>query len=50
MDQRQAPPEDRLWVSLGTYEFEAGASAAVEISNAGTEGYVIADAVQWLAK
>ncbi|MDF1740232.1 MAG: FAD-dependent oxidoreductase [Verrucomicrobiales bacterium] len=35
---------------LGTFTFEAGATASVTISNAGTDGYVVIDAVQWLAE
>jgi len=50
VNEREAPPIDHLWISLGTFEFEAGATASVEISNEGTEGYVIVDAVQWLAR
>jgi hypothetical protein len=46
VNQRQAPPLDGLAVSLGTFEF--GDSAVVEVSNAGTDGYVIIDAVQFL--
>lgn len=34
------------WVSLGTYPFNAGISGSVTISNGGTSGYVIADAVR----
>ncbi|NBR43104.1 MAG: xanthan lyase, partial [Verrucomicrobia bacterium] len=32
----------------GTFEFAAGKDSWVEIGNAGTDGYVIVDAVQWL--
>jgi hypothetical protein len=32
---------------LGTWNLKAGANT-VEISNAGTDGHVIIDAVQWL--
>ncbi len=48
VDQRATPPLDGLWVSLGVYEFTAGQPAAVVVSNAGANGYVIIDAVQWL--
>ena len=50
MNQRQPPPIDGLFLSLGTYDFTAEQPAAVVISNAGTDGYVVIDAVQWLAK
>ena len=45
-DQRQAthPP---MWSSLGTFDFAQG-DTFVTISNAGTQGYVIADAVQFV--
>lgn len=34
------------WFTLGTYDFNAGASS-VTFSNAGTLGYVVADAIRW---
>ncbi|MBM3823756.1 MAG: DUF1553 domain-containing protein [Verrucomicrobia bacterium] len=49
LDQRQEPPIDRLFVSLGEFEFEAGTNGAVVVSNAGTRGSVVADAVQFLS-
>ncbi|MEZ5944173.1 MAG: FAD-dependent oxidoreductase [Planctomycetaceae bacterium] len=45
VDQRKKPPIDDITVSLGTFDF--GDEAVVEVSNAGTDGYVIADAVQF---
>lgn len=36
------------WVSLGTYPFDAGTLGSVEISNAGTDGFVMADAVKFI--
>jgi hypothetical protein len=48
INQRKAPREDGLWHPLGEYSFETGGRAAVEISNAGANGHVIADAVQFL--
>ncbi len=41
--QGEAPFHD-----LGTFEFPAGKDSWVEITNAGTNGHVIVDAVQWL--
>jgi len=35
------------WYYLGTYTFNAGTSGNVVVSNAGTDGYVIADAVRF---
>jgi hypothetical protein len=48
VDQRKTPPIDKLWVSLGKYEFSGDKPAAVEIGNAGADGHVILDAVQFL--
>ena len=48
VDQRQTPPIDGLFVSLGTFDFTADQPAAIELSNTGTDGYVVIDAVQWL--
>jgi hypothetical protein len=48
VDQKQKPEVDGLLHVLGTFRFEAGKSGYVEISNAGTNGHVIIDAVQWL--
>jgi FAD dependent oxidoreductase len=44
VNQRTTPPIDGLWLSLGTFENPA----EVVISNEGTDGFVIIDAVQWL--
>jgi hypothetical protein len=49
VDQREPGKIDGIAVSLGEFEFAAG-PAEVRVSNAGTDGYVIIDAVQWLAK
>jgi hypothetical protein len=48
VNQRQAPAIDKLWHSLGTYEFTADAPGSVLINNEGTDGFVIVDAVQFL--
>ncbi|MGI9472209.1 MAG: DUF1553 domain-containing protein [Rubripirellula sp.] len=37
-----------MWTSLGTFRFSSEMDAVVTMSNAGTSGYVIADAVQFL--
>ena len=50
VDQRKAPPIEKMFVSLGEYEFAAGRPGAVVVSNRGTNGYVIIDAVQVVAK
>ena len=38
----------RSAVLYGSFEFSAGQAGWVEIGNAGTDGHVIVDAVQWL--
>ena len=48
IDQRKKPAIDELLVSVGTFRFEKGKTGHVEISNAGTDGYVVIDAVQWV--
>jgi hypothetical protein len=47
VNQRSAPPIDKLFVSLGKFKFAGDAPAVVMVSNAGTDGHVIADAVQF---
>jgi hypothetical protein len=36
--------------SLGTYHLEAGDAVTIKVSNEGTDGYVIVDAVQLVKK
>jgi hypothetical protein len=48
VNQRIAPRIDRTYHSLGTYRFEAGKQGVVTITNAGTDGHVIVDAIQFL--
>lgn len=38
------------WVLLGTYAFNAGVSGTVTIGTTGTNGYVVADAVRFVAQ
>jgi len=35
------------WVPLGSYTFNAGTAGSVTIGNAGTDGFVIADAIRF---
>jgi len=49
VDQKQKPKGQDGLHSLGVFTFGAGKAGYVEISNQGTKGHVIADAVQWLA-
>ncbi len=48
MNQKTAPV-DPPFVSIGKFAFKAGKSGYVEIRNDGADGYVVADAVQWIA-
>ncbi|MEM7457367.1 MAG: DUF1549 domain-containing protein, partial [Planctomycetota bacterium] len=48
VNQSQKPSIDNLFVSLGTYRFEADNVAAVTVSNEDADGVVIVDAVQFL--
>jgi hypothetical protein len=46
INQRRRPKIDNLFHSLGGYPFEVDQEYAIQISNDGTDGYVIVDAVQ----
>ena len=48
VDQRKEPPIDGRFISLGTFQFTADKPAIVTVTNQGTKGYVVIDAVQWL--
>jgi len=48
VNQRKAPKIGKLFQSVGIYEFSAGRSGSVTISNTDADGITIADAVQWL--
>ncbi len=48
LDQTKPGKIDGVWVSLGVFDLNAGETSAVEISNAGADGYVVVDAVQFL--
>lgn len=47
LDQRKTPIKP-MWASLGTFAFDAASGATVTLSNEGTSGYVIADAVAFI--
>ena len=49
VDQKKTPTLEKAFVSLGTYTFEAGKAGSVEISNKDVDGFVIADAVVFVA-
>ena len=46
VNQRQKPEINGLFHSLGRFELDAGGATTITISNAGTDGYVVVDAVQ----
>ncbi len=48
VDQTVAPPIEGRWVSLGTFRFEKDGAGYAMVSNEGTSGHVIADAMQFL--
>lgn len=50
VDQRKSPPLDDVFISLGTFEFAVDRPAVVVVTNSNTDGYVIIDAVQWIAE
>ena len=50
VDQRKTPAIDERFHRLGRFDFTADQPAIVTISNAGTDGYVVIDAVQWVLK
>lgn len=49
VNQRQAPGKPPF-ASLGVFSLPAGEAGYVEVTAEGTDGHVIADAVQWLPK
>ncbi|MGN6137221.1 MAG: DUF1549 domain-containing protein [Aureliella sp.] len=48
VDQQAPPPIDQVWFPLGEFRFEKDGQAFVLVSNEGSNGHVIADAVQFL--
>ena len=48
LNQKQKPSVDGLLEPVGIFRFAAGKLGYVEITNTGTTGYVVIDAVQWL--
>lgn len=48
VNQEETPSIEKLFRPLGKYRFAAGKQGAVVVSNAGTTGYVIVDAVRWV--
>ena len=50
VDQSKVPSIRKTFHSLGVFRFAAGAAGSVLLSTAGTSGYVIADAVQFVPR
>ncbi|MCA9136642.1 MAG: FAD-dependent oxidoreductase [Planctomycetales bacterium] len=48
VNQRETPPIDGTFISLGKYRFDENQSAAVVISNRSTDGYVVVDAIRFV--
>lgn len=48
LNERNTPPIEASFVSLGTFDFAEGKPAAVVVTNAGADGFVVVDAVQWV--
>jgi hypothetical protein len=48
LNQRKKPSVDELLEPVGAFRFEKGRAGYVEIGNAGTDGFVVIDAVQWI--
>lgn len=48
VNQKQTPPIDGRWISLGKYRFEKGDQWYVMLSTKGVDGVVVADAVQFI--
>ncbi len=48
VNQRQKPPIDGTFISLGAYDLPAGKDFSVRISNEGADGHVVVDALQLL--
>jgi hypothetical protein len=49
VDQTKPPKIDKLFHSLGKFPFKAGVAGSVTISNKGTDGHVIVDAVRFVS-
>ena len=49
INQRELPPINGLFISLGRFHFAADERVRVVVSNNGTDGHVIVDAIQFLS-
>ena len=48
VNEQETPPSGGRFTALGQFRFEANGQGYVLVSNEGTDGYVIADAIQFL--
>ena len=48
IDEKKTPSIDNIFVSLGIFDFYENQMASVTVTNVGSDGYVVIDAVQWL--
>lgn len=48
VNERETPPIEGRFTSLGQYRFERGGQSFVIVANTGTKGHVVADAIQFL--
>jgi hypothetical protein len=48
VDQKRKPAIESRFVSLGTFEFEAGDRTVAVVTNDATDGFVVVDAIQLL--
>jgi hypothetical protein len=48
LNQKKTPSVNDLLEPVGAFSFDAGGAGYVEISNKGTDGYVVIDAVQFI--
>ncbi|NLF67838.1 MAG: FAD-dependent oxidoreductase [Candidatus Anammoximicrobium sp.] len=50
INQRQVPAIDRLFHGLGAFDLPAGRQTSVAVETAGTDGYVVVDALQLIER
>ena len=49
VDQRKSGNQEKIWHTLGTFEFLKGKKYSVSLNNESTQGYVVVDSLQVLA-
>ncbi len=48
VDQTKVIPAGQLFRSVGKFELEQDREVVITVSNEGTDGFVIVDAIQWI--